>query len=709
MAILNKIRQKTVVLILVIALALFAFILSSLFDNKDALLGKSQNVVATINGEDITRENFMAQVEAQQRQLGPQATSTQVMNRVFESNVRQAVMNSEFEKLGLTVETTQMREILRTNLANSPEFQNEAGLFDDNKLTEYIANIKETSKAQYQQWVAYEQSSANSGLQTNYFNMVKAATTATVEEGKLAHQLEGDKVNISFVSVPYTTIEDSKVEVKDSEIKSYITKNEKQYQVDASTNLQYVMFSEVASEDDKKQIAANLSALVNDKDVYNETTKATESKKGFKNTTTLEAFVNDNSDDIKYNGNFRIKSQLPAIAADTLTKLTIGSIYGPYNDGTYSKLSKLVATTKLADSVKARHILIPFKGAQSAAPEVTKTEEEAKQFADSLVSVLKSSTSKFETFVTDYSSDKGSVEKGGLYDFYPYNQMVPGFRDFTFENKIGDIGVVKTVFGFHIIENLDQKGEQTVYKVATIARKIEPSEATVDKVFRDASSYEVAVTDKSFVEVAKEFSYTVKPVLNIKELDESIPGLGSQRSIVRWSFNSDTEVGEFKRFSVPGGYAVVQLTNRTEAGLIPVSDARLTVAPILLKEKKAKLIMDGVSASTLEEFAKAKGQQTKTSSAINMVNPTVAGAGKEPYVVGYAFGLKDGETSKLLKGESGVFMIKRTGFTPAVKLDNYQSFANKVSASKLNVVQSQLYPALKDAAEIEDNRANTVQ
>ena len=709
MAILNKIRQKTVVLILVIALALFAFILSSLFDNKDALLGKSQNVVATINGEDISREAFMFQVEQQQRQLGPQATSTQVMNRVFENNVRQAVMNTEFEKLGLSVETEQMREILRTNLATSPEFLNEAGIFDDNKLTEYITNLKETSKAQYQQWVSYEQSMANSGLQTSYFNLVKAGTTATLEEGKLAHKLEGDKVNISFVSVPYTTIEDAKVTVSDSEISAFIGENPKQYQVDATTDLQFVMFKEEASAADIAAINTNLAELVNDKEVYNNTTKVTETKKGFKNTEAIEVFVNENSDDFKYNSDFLMKSQLPAIAADTLVNSPIGSIYGPYTDGTYAKLSKLVATTKLPDSVKARHILIPFKGAQSAAPEVTKTEEEAKTFADSLTTILKSSTSKFETFVTDYSSDKGSVEKGGLYDFYPYNQMVPGFRDFTFEGKKGDIGVVKTVFGFHIIENLDQKGEQTLYKVATIARKIEPSEATVDKVFRDATSYEVAVADKAFSDAAKTANYEVKPVLKIKELDENIPGLGSQRAVVRWSFNEDTEIGDFKRFSVPGGYAVVQLTKRTEAGLIPVSDARLTIGPELIKEKKAKQIMEAVSATSLEDFAKAKGQQVKTSSAINMINPTVAGAGREPYVVGYAFGLKDGETSKLLVGETGVFMIKRTGFTPAVKLDNYQSFANQVSTKKLSAVQGQLYNALKDAADIEDNRANTVQ
>ncbi|WP_375239801.1 peptidylprolyl isomerase [Aurantibacter sp.] len=709
MAILNKIRQKTFVLILVIALALFAFILSGLVDNKDALFGKDQNIVASINGKDIGRTEFMQKVEFQQRQMGPNATTTQVMNQVFETEVRQAVMAAEFDKLGLSVESDQMRDVLRTALATSPEFLNEAGLFDDAKLTEYIANIKETSQEQYKQWINYEQNVASSALQTNYFNLVKAGTTATLAEGALEHKLEGDKVNISYVQVPFTSIVDSTVTVTKEEIKSYITKNSKEFETEASTDLQYVMFEEVASLEDENKIKSDLSALVEDKQEFDEATNKTEKVLGLKNTTDIEAFVNQNSDDFKYNSSFVTKAQLPAVVADTLANSPVGSVYGPYKDATYFKLSKIVATTKLPDSVKARHILIPFKGASSAGEDVVKTEEEARVFADSLTTILKSNTSKFEEFVTAYSSDKGSVEKGGFYDWYPYNQMVPEFRDFTFEGKTGDLDVVKTVFGFHIIEVQGQKGESNLYKVATIARKIEASEATSDQVFRDASNFEVNIASGSFADVSREANYDVKPVKTVKALDESIPGLGAQRAIVRWSFDSKTSVGDIKRYTVPGGYAVVQVTAKRDAGLMTVEEASATVTPKLRAEKKAKMIMDGVSASTLEDFAAEKGQQVKTASAINMKNPTIGGAGKEPLVVGYAFGLKDNETSKLIIGEKGVYMVKRTGFTPAVKLDNYQSFANQVSTQKLNAVQGKLYTALKEAADVVDNRAKTVQ
>ena len=134
MAVLNKIRQRSLFLILIIALALFSFVLADLFKNSDALTSKSQNIVATINGKDISREDFLQKVEAAQKQAGPSATNTQVMNRVWEQEVRQAVMETQLDELGISVEKDQMRDFLKTALATSTEFLNEAGLFDEPKL-----------------------------------------------------------------------------------------------------------------------------------------------------------------------------------------------------------------------------------------------------------------------------------------------------------------------------------------------------------------------------------------------------------------------------------------------------------------------------------------------------------------------------------------------------------------------------------------------
>ncbi|AJR02305.1 peptidylprolyl isomerase [Siansivirga zeaxanthinifaciens] len=703
MAVLNKIRQRSLFLIIIIALALFAFVLADLFKKGSAFTEQDQQIVATINGKDITRADFLQKVEAAQRQAGPNATNTQVMNRVWEQEVRQAIMETQFDKLGITVEKDQMRDLLKTALSNSPEFLNEAGLFDENKLNEYIANLKETTPEGYQGWVNYEKSLAANGLQQSYFNLVKAGLTGTLAEGELEHKLEGNKVDVKYVQIPYTSIPDSLVKVSKSDISSYISKNEKKYKVEASRDIKYVQFNEVASIEDENAIKADLNNLLKDKEEYNQTTKANETVLGFKNTTDNEDFVNTHSD-IKFDNRFLFKSSLPVAVADSLFTLNEGDVYGPYKDNGAFKISKVVAVKQIPDSAKVRHILIPFLGSRSASPEVVQTEDQAKATADSLLAVIKSDRSKFPELVKEFSSDQGSVNNEGRYDWHPYNSMVPEFNDFEFEGKVGDLGVVKTVFGFHIIEIEGLKEKKKAIQIATIARKIEPSEATIDKIFRDASNFELALEKKDFDELAKESSFTARPVNGIKVLDENIPGVGNQRPIVRWTFEEDTKVGDVKRFNIPNGYVIAQLVAKHEAGLMSVEDASASVSPIIRSQKKAEMIKKRVSAKTLDALAKAENTTVKTAFALNMKTPTLAGAGREPLVVGAAFGLKEGQTSKLIEGSNGVYMIQVTKATPAVKLENYQAAANRVEQQKINVVSSKLFNALKEAAEIEDNR-----
>jgi len=202
----------------------------------------------------------------------------------------------------------------------------------------------------------------------------------------------------------------------------------------------------------------------------------------------------------------------------------------------------------------------------------------------------------------------------------------------------------------------------------------------------------------------------VRPVNSLKILDENIPGVGSQRPIVRWAFEDESKVGDIKRFNVPNGYVIAQLVGKHDGGLMSVEDAKAIVTPIVLKEKKAEMIRSKVTAKTVEAVAKSQNIAVQSAIGINMKNPTITGAGREPLVVGTAFGLKNGQTSKLIDGANGVYMIKVTKVESAPKLDNYQAVANRVEQQKLNVVSSRLYSALKEAADIEDNRAkNQIQ
>ena len=718
MAVLNKIRQRSLFLIIVIALALFSFVLADLFKNSGALTSKSQNIVATINGVDISREDFLRQVEVAQRQLGPSATTTQAMNRVWDREVRRVVLETQFNELGFTVENEQMKDLIKSRYGQDPTFLNDEGVFDEGKLNEFLANLKINAKsdansfALYNQWLETEANLALSAKEQAYYNMVKAGVTATVAEGKMEHELENNKVDLKFVQIPYSSIPDSTITVSKSEISDYIKKHPKEFEVEATRNINYVQFKEEATLEDENAIKEELSQLLSDKIEYNEVTKNNDTILGFSKVKNNESFVNVVAgSDIKYDDRFLFKKDIPVTYADSVFKLNKGDLYGPFKDAGFYKLTKVVEVTQLPDSVKARHILIPFVGAASADPvKVTQTEAEAKVTADSLATILKRNRSKFSEFVKEFSSDQGSIEKEGRYDWYTYNTMVPEFRDFTFKGKTGDLGVVKTAYGFHIIEIEGQKNPQKVVKLATIARRIQPSEQTIDTVFTNTSKFEIAIENADFQEVASKNNYVVRPVNGVKLLQENIPGIGNQRSIVKWAFDEERKVGDTDRFSLPeGGYVVVQLSAINKKGLMNVEDASATVIPIVRKQKKAQQIMKSITATTVQELADEKNQSVRTALAVNMKNPTLSGAGREPKVVGTAFGLKEGETSGLIEGNNGVYMLEVTKITPAVELDNYQSFANQITTSRMTSVNSSLFNALKSAAEIEDNRALTVQ
>ena len=713
MAVLNKIRQRSIFLIIIIALALFSFIIGDIFTNMGSA-DKSQNVVATVNGDDIERGAFMNQVENIQRQSGGSVTNTQAMNRVWDQEVRNKVMQTQYDALGISIERDYMRQLLKQNLGSLEEFKNEAGLFDEDKLNEFIANLKaiapETttlngSPVNYKAWTDFEQTISQTGVQQTYFNLVKAGVIGTLTEGELDYQLENDKADLKYVQIPFSSIPDSVLKIKKSDIKNYIKKHSKKYEVEASRDLVYVQFKEQASLEDEQAIQAELSALVDDKVEFNEAAKANETVIGFKNSSDANAFVNANSS-VKYNNNFVFESSLPKADLKAIVSLELNDVYGPYKEGDSYKLSKLVAKKMISDSTKVRHILIPFVGGVRVDPSVTSTDAQAKAQADSIYKVLKTNRSKFNSLLV-LSSDKVSNEKDGIIEFAYTDGFAEEFKAYSFENSKGSLGVVKTDFGYHVIEILSQGPKQQAYKIATIVQEIEPSVKTIDDVFKNKSKFEIAIAKSDFNEVSDQANYKTMPVSSIKELDESIPGIGMQRAIVRWSFEDGTEVGDFKSFNISGGgFVVAKITAVNEKGLMSVEKASVTALPEIRKEKKAALIIGRISATTLDAIASEEGQTVKTAISVNMKNPTLSGAGREPKVIGTVFGLTEGATSKLVVGLNGVYAVQLTKLTTASELPNYQAAANRVGQAKSNAVNSKLYTALKDAAEIEDNRAS---
>ncbi|MBT2159836.1 peptidylprolyl isomerase [Zobellia barbeyronii] len=702
MAILENIRKRTTVLILIIGLALFAFVISGVFTNGD-VNGKVGSSIAEINGEEISIDAFRQKVDVASRRSA-NASTMQTVNQVYDQEVRNAVLGQQFADLGVDIEQDQILNYISTipSYSQSPQFQNESGVFDQNKFRNFVAELKMNNPEQYNLWLQDEQAIVQSAKQQTYFNLIKAGVGATLKEGELDYKLANDKIDIKYVRIPFTSIADSTISVSKSEIQTYINNHKEDFKQEPARDIQFVYFQEKASAADESAVKGAITKLMDNTVEYNAQTDKNDTIAGFKTATNMMAFLDRNSD-IKFDTIYKSKKQLPAKFADTLMTLQVGEMFGPYRDGDFFKVSKMM-DRKPNGSVKASHILVAYTGAERANPDVTRTKEEAEAEAKRLLKEAKKKDAKFVELARD-NSDGPSAPNGGDLGYFQEGRMVPAFNDFAFANKVGTVGMVETDFGFHII-NIDDK--EDVVQIATLAREIEPSEETTNKLFTDATKFEMESIEssKAFSDLAKENEYLVRPVNKIKATDENLPGLSAQRNIVQWAFQEDVKVGDIKRFDLAGGYAVAQLTKTYQKGLMSVEDASALVLPKLRKERKAAQIIAANKGKSIEDLAKDNNVSASTASALTVKSPTIPGAGSEPAIVGTAFAMKDGATSDLIEGNTGVYKLTVTKKTEAPKLDNYSMYATSVKSSRESRVNTAVYDALKEASVIEDKRGS---
>ncbi|RKS99773.1 peptidylprolyl isomerase [Flavobacterium sp. 123] len=693
MAVLAKIRQRSALLIAAIAIALFAFIIQDLIGKGG--FGKNTKDVGSIDGKDISFEDFRVKVSNVEKS-GQGITSTAAANRVWDQEVSIALLTSEFDKLGLRVGEKHLIEILKSdqNIGKNPIFLNAAGMFDLAKFKEYFKSNPEQA-----QYLKDREKDAELNAKFQIYNtLIKAGLYTTESEGKLKYEMESNKVNFAYVAGLYSTIKDSDVKVTDDEIVDFMKKNEKKYKADETREVEYVLIEDKASKEDEDEVKAKITALLSGSVVYNQATGKNDTLPGFKNASNTVDFVNSNSD-VPYDSSYVAKKDLPAIDADQLYNLAPGAVYGPYKFGNYYCISKSFGR-KAGVNAKASHILISYEGTQVPNQKEKRTKEEAKAKAEAILAQVNANPDSF-LMLAFTNSDDSSAQQGGDLGYFGPNQMVKPFNDFVFNNSIGKVGLVETPFGFHIIKITDK---QDGVRLATVAQKVEASEATSDKVFTQATKFEMDAIAGDFDKVAKDMKLAIALPVTVKGMDETFGTLGSQRTIVRWAFEDDTKVGTVKRFEVANlGHVIAKLQKIDNSGLLPVSMARSYVEPIIKNKKKAELIKAKMTGSSIEAIAKATGSTVQQAAGITMENPVLANVGQEPKVVGNAFALSANKLSAPIEGNTGVYVVKNLSTVKAPALKEHAAYVAKLKAQSASDA-GRVVPALKDKAKIEDNR-----
>ena len=297
MAILENIRKRTTVLILIIGMALFAFVISGVFTGNDFAGGKIGSTIAEINGEPISREDFTRKLEQAQQQFGPNFSSTQLVNRVYDQEVRSTILNQQFEKLGIDVESDQIVDFIKnTGYAQDPSFQDENGVFNAEVFKATIADWRETNPLLYDNWLEIEKQIMQSAKEQIYFNLIKAGTGATLTEGEFDYKLTNDKVDFQYVRVPYASIPDSTIQVSKDEIAAYVKEHKDEFKQEKARDIRFVFFEEKASADDENAVREELESLLGDTVEYVQERNTTDTIAGFTTTSDMAAFLDRNSD-----------------------------------------------------------------------------------------------------------------------------------------------------------------------------------------------------------------------------------------------------------------------------------------------------------------------------------------------------------------------------------------------------------------------------
>ena len=592
MAILGQIRKRSFFLILVIGMALFAFVISGVFTSNGGF--GSNKPIGEINGEEIDFEMFNSMVEQAQVVYG--LNTIKAVNLAWEQGLQNQILTQELEKLGIDAGKNQLEQIISQDqsIALNPIFQNEIGLFDFNLFSNYITQLKSTNPSLYNSWRLQEENFITVAKQKIYFDLIRSSIIQTNIESKIQYHLENDKVNLQYLRIPYENTPDSLFQIKDSEILSYMKKNKDEYEISESKEIEYIYIEDNASELDINNIISNLEQLRDGFSQLNRVTNNVDYVEGFKDTKEISEFI-DIYSDISWDSIYVTREDINSDYDDILFGLNIGQVFGPYKDDNFYKISRMV----------------------------------------------------------------GKKREGNL-------------------NKV---------------------------LLANVAKEIIPSNESSNNNYRKASQAEFDANN----DLPLNQSNAGIPINNFEsfeEFDEGIPGINNSRQIIKWLYDKDSKVGDVRRFDLADGYFVAKIIQFNKKRLTNIDNVRDEISEIILNDKKFSFLKNKYKSTIdIESIATENNIEVENASAVTQSDPILVGAGPEPYIIGSSFSLMEDETSELLKGNNGIYIIRLKSKQTAEEFNLVQDKTNPSIDSELERMSLLIPEILESNSEIVDNRS----
>jgi len=656
-----------------------------LSDSKIAdAIGTRSNDLGKVNGEKISYQDFANLLdryrEFQLKQNGqeiPESQMDQFRDQVWESLVSQKLMEQKISEYDLNVSDNEIKDLLLG--PNPPQsvtqyFIDSTGRFNREAYDAAIRNPQnKTAILQLEDQVRQQI------LQEKLTSLVNASAFVTDEEIRRKFDDDNVRMNADYILVSLPIQNDSTLIPTDDEISNYYSEHKNDYKKEETRKVKYVIFNTGASHSDTIAIEKNLSAILE---------KVKSDTSGFK------TFVEIYSEKPYSKDTLQI-SQIPAAAQDLIVNAKAGSFVGPVltNEGfILYKVNKSIKTNEAF--VKASHILV-------------KDENQAKTIYKDLIS-----GGDFAKIAIEKSEDPGSGKNGGSLGWFGKGQMVPEFEKAAFNGRVGKIqSPIKSQFGWHIILVTDKTNNK--YVVESIINKVIASPTTVDKKYNTATDFQYLAEENGFESTAKELGYQVLETPDLLKDASSIPGLGSNRSLLLFTFDNDVD-DITPVFKFQSGYVVALISDVSKAGFKPLDEVKSSIELLVKREKKSEKelsitkeietkIADGDFNKATEVFSDAK-----ISTAINF---TPAGSiptlGRDYAFSQKALELPVNKISEPFKGNRGSYIIKVTSKTP-FDSTSFSMQKNSIRTSLLNQKKSALYTQwlleIKNEADIVDNR-----
>ncbi len=699
MGIMSFLRNRAGIIIVgVIGFAIVAFLVSDAVRLGTPFWKAHQNEVGEVAGETIPIQDFQSKVEVNtnnfkqqmgQGNLNPQMAAY-VIENTWNQTVSQILMDKEINRLGLQVSKNELNDLITGKKPDPQIIQNfgdpKTGTINRAQLNSFLEKVRteDPSSQLSQQWTSFLLNIRQNRLTEKYNNLIKNSMYVTSLEAREDYNQRNKLANFQYVTLDYASIPDNQIKITDEDYKKYYNENKFKFKnPDENRTFEYVVFDANPSKADSADLKAAITKLAAD----------------FKASNNDSLFVSINSD-TKTPLKYVHKGQLDPAVDSVVFKSEKGAFIGPvFSNGTY-KMAKVLDVKMSPDSVKASHILIN--------PATEGGLDKAKAKADSIKNLIQKGAS-FADLAKKFGTD-GTKDKGGDLGIFARGSMIPVFEDAVFDGKTGDLKVITTQYGVHVIRIEAQKGASKVAKVALIDKALTSSNKTQQEAYAKASAFlSVATNAKAFDEDAKKMNYTKLIAENITPMQGSVQGLDNPRELIRWAFKADEGDISNQVFEIGTKFAIAKLVSIREKGTLTLDQVKKQIEPMVRNQIKAKMQSDKLNkalsgSSNIAQVAQKVGKTATPVQNIVFANPVIPGIAQENKVVGSVFGSQPGKLSKVIEGDRGVYVFVVNGFTNPAPLTNAFKQKQQIAQGLTQRAPGEAFKALRDKADIKDNR-----